>query len=119
MAKARISPIAFKGLEVRLKSKSKYRAIPTVIDGIRFASKRESQFYTALYQLKEKNLILYFLMQVPIKLPGNVKYVVDFLVFYSDGNVRYIDAKGMKTPMYKLKKKQVEALYPIIIEENI
>jgi hypothetical protein len=101
------------------KPKSKYKAIPTIIDGIRFASKRESQFYTALKLLKEKELISYFLMQVPIILPGAIKYIVDFQVFYSDGNVRYIDAKGMKTPMYNLKKKQVEALYPIIIEEAL
>ena len=115
----RISPKAFKGLENRLKSKSKYRAIPTVIDGIRFASKRESQFYTALKLLKEKGLVSYFLMQIPIKLIAGIKYIVDFQVFYPDGNVRYIDCKGMKTQVYTIKKKQVEALYPIIIEESL
>ena len=115
----RINLKAYKALENKLKNKSKYKAIPTVIDGMRFASKREGQFYTALKLLKEKELISYFLMQVPIRLPGNIKYVCDFVVFYPDGIVRYIDAKGMKTQVYTIKKKQVEALYPIIIEESL
>lgn len=63
--------------------------------------------------------VLYFLRQVPIHLPGNVRYVCDFVVFYPDGSVRYIDCKGMKTPIYILKKKQVESLYPITLEEKI
>jgi hypothetical protein len=41
---------------------------------------------------------------------------VDFLVFDADGHVRFVDVKGMETPMFVLKKKQVEALYPFTIE---
>jgi hypothetical protein len=50
-------------------------------------------------------------------LTGGVKYVCDFLIFWADDTVTFEDVKGMRTPMYKLKKKQVEALYPIIITE--
>jgi hypothetical protein len=56
------------------------------------------------------------LRQVPCDLPGNVKYRVDFLEFYPDGSVRFVDVKGMETPSFIMKKKQVEALYPVRIE---
>jgi hypothetical protein len=69
-----------------------------------------------LKALQESGVIRYFLQQVPIRLPGSIKYVVDFQVFYPDGSVEYIDVKGMQTQMFKLKKKQVEALYPITIK---
>lgn len=55
-------------------------------------------------------------MQVPLRLPANIKYLVDFQVFYPDGTVRYIDIKGVMTPLSSLKIKQVEAIYPIKIE---
>ena len=57
-------------------------------------------------------------MQVPFHLPGNVKYVVDFQVFMTDGTVKFIDVKGHRTPQYIAKKKMVEALYPVEIEER-
>ena len=53
--------------------------------------------------------------QVPLHLVGNTKYVADFQVFHLDGSVEYIDVKGMETSTFKLKKKQVEATYPIKI----
>ena len=96
--------------------RNKYGAKATAVDGIRFASKREAAYFTELKMLQGAGEILYFLRQVPIHLPGNVRYVVDFVIFYFDGNVRYVDVKGMETAMFKLKKRQVEALYPIQIE---
>jgi hypothetical protein len=39
-------------------------------------------------------------------------------VFWVNGVVTIEDVKGMKTPMYILKKKQVEAIYPITITET-
>jgi hypothetical protein len=56
-------------------------------------------------------------MQTPIHLPGNVKYVCDFQVFWADETVTFEDVKGVKTPVYNVKKKQVEAEYPIKITE--
>ncbi len=61
--------------------------------------------------------VIFHLRQVPFHLPGNVKYVVDFVLFNVDGTVDFVDVKGMKTPMYILKKKMVENLYPISIKE--
>lgn len=96
--------------------KHKYHAKPTELDGIRFPSKHEAKKYAEFKLEKEAGLILFFLRQVPIHLPGGVKLVVDFVLFYTDGRVRFVDAKGVKTESFKAKKRMVEALYPIEIE---
>jgi hypothetical protein len=95
----------------------KFNAKPTTYDGIKFASKKEQKRYLELRVLESAGDILFFLRQTPMHLTGGVKYVCDFLIFWADDTVTFEDVKGMRTPMYKLKKKQVEALYPIIITE--
>lgn len=97
--------------------RAKFNAVPTEYKGVRFASKREAAYCAKLDALKSGGVVSYYLTQVPIRLPGGVTYRVDFLVFYSDGRVEYVDVKGMRTPVYKLKKKMVEELYPIKIVE--
>jgi len=62
--------------------------------------------------------VLFFLTQVPFRLPGGVRYVCDFEVFFADGTVTFIDVKGFKTPEYIAKKKMVEAMFPVEIEER-
>lgn len=99
-----------------LKSTNKYRANITEIDGIRFHSKKEAKYYCHLKIRVLAKEISYFLRQVPIHLPGGVKYIVDFVEFDNDGNARYIDVKGFKTRSFLDKKKMVEAIYPINIE---
>lgn len=64
----------------------------------------------------ESGEVIFFLRQVPFHLPGNVRYVVDFVEFLASGQVDFVDVKGMETPEFKLKKKQVECLYPIEIK---
>lgn len=44
-------------------------------------------------------------------------YMLDFEVTYDEPRVEYVDCKGMKTAIYNIKKKLVEALYPIKILE--
>lgn len=95
----------------------KFNAQRTELDGIKFASKKEAHFYENLKIRKLAGEIVFFLRQVPFHLPGNVRYIVDFMTFNADGTVKFIDCKGMKTPLYIAKKKMVEAEYPIEIEE--
>jgi len=94
----------------------KFHAKPTERDGIRFDSKKEARYYDQLVLAKKSGELLFFLRQVPIHLPGNTKYVVDFVLFWADQNVEFVDVKGMQTETFKLKKKQVEALYPFEIK---
>ena len=85
-------------------------------DGILFASKRELARYDMLRGLRDTGQVRWFLRQVPFHLPAS-KYVLDFLVFWADGRITCEDVKGHRTDVYRLKKRQVEALYPITITE--
>lgn len=97
--------------------KHKYNASPQNVDGHRYDSKAELAYARKLDADKASGLLVQYLRQVPFHLPGGVKYVCDFLVFNSDGEVRFVDVKGMDTPASKIKRKQVEELYsPIKIE---
>ena len=94
----------------------KYNAKQTIIDGIKFPSKKEAEWYTKLKFLKKDEHLKYFLRQVPFHLPGNVKYLTDFMTVYFDGSIEFIDVKGRDTPMSKLKRKQVLDLYGVEIK---
>ena len=97
--------------------KHKFNAVRTELDGIIFDSKKEGRYYMELKLRMKSGEILFFLRQVPFDLPGGVKYRIDFQEFHSDGTIHFIDVKGRRTEMYIAKKKMVEALYPIEIEE--
>lgn len=97
--------------------KHKFQAIRVEDDGIKFASKKEHKRYKELKLLQKNGDVVFFLMQTPFHLPGNVKYISDFLIFWTDNSVTIEDVKGMKTPLYIVKKKIVETIYPIQITE--
>lgn len=94
----------------------KYKAKPNVVDGIRFDSKKEAAYYLALKDRVRAGEVITFLRQVPIHLPGGTKLVVDFLEFHADGTAHVVDVKGMQTEAFKIKKREVEAIYPFEIE---
>ena len=103
--------------QVSFRHTHKFNAKRTVCDGIKFPSELEAAYYQQLKIRQAAGDVLFFLRKVPFHLPGGVKYVVDFVRFDADGTVHFVDCKGMKTDMYIAKKKMVEALYPIEIEE--
>lgn len=92
----------------------KFKAKPTIRDNIRFPSKKEARYYDELKLRQQSGDVLFFLRQIPIDLPAS-RYYVDFVEFLQDGTVRFVDVKGMMTPVSQLKIKEVEALYPITI----
>ena len=95
----------------------KFKAKPQTLDGIHFASKKEMNHYLNLQKLQELGKIVFFLRQAPFHLPGGIKYVCDFMVFWANGTVTFQEVKGFKTEMYKAKKKLVEHYYPLEIIE--
>ncbi len=95
---------------------NKYSARRVEVDGIRFDSKREAAFYSRLLLEQKAGEVKYFLRQVPFHLPGQTRYVVDFLIVMTGGIIRYVDVKGVETQMFKTKKRMVEDLYPVRIE---
>lgn len=106
-----------KTLPEKPKKKSKYGSERIQVDGIWFDSRKEANRYCDLKVLTQAGEVIQFFRQVPIDLPGGIVYRLDFLVLWAGGRIGYEDTKGYRTPEYKLKKKQVEALYPIKIEE--
>jgi hypothetical protein len=99
------------------KKHHKFRAQPQYHDGMHFSSKKELKRYLELKQLQEAGEVNFFLTQVPLRIPGGVKYVCDYLVFWANGEETFEDVKGVRTDMYKVKKKLVEHNYPIEIME--
>lgn len=100
-------------------TRNKYNAQPQVIDGIRFASKAESRYYLSLKAMRQAGAVKYFLMQVPFHIPGSpkaVRYVVDFMVKYADGTIRFIDVKGIETRLFKTKRAIVQQMFGVEIE---
>ena len=98
-------------------AKSKYNAKKTEYNGVVYDSKKEAKYAEDLDLRIRAGEVVFYLRQVPFDLPGKVKYRVDFQEFHSDGTIHFTDVKGVKTAMYILKKKQVESLFPITIEE--
>tara|TARA_R100000664_G_C2758926_1_gene148189 strand:- start:498 stop:803 length:306 start_codon:yes stop_codon:yes gene_type:complete len=99
----------------------KYKAIRTEVDGIMFASKKEARRYQDLKLLNKAGEITQLKLQpvYPFRLNDKVmfKYIADFEYIDRGNNFVIEDVKGMKTPVYKLKKKLIEAQYGIRINE--
>ena len=74
----------------------KFKAKRTEVDDIKFSSKKEAKRYNTLKSLQNGGEIVFFLRQVPFHLPGGVKYVCDFLIFWANGIVTIEDVKGFK-----------------------
>ena len=77
-------------------------------DGFTFDSRRERDRYVELKLLRAKGEVAFFLQQGPLMLPGNVRYRVDFVVFWESGHVSFEDVKGVRTKEYLIKKKGIE-----------
>ena len=102
-------------------SKRKYNNRKIEIDGIVFDSKLEADFYLRLKPLvksgkiKELKIHPRYLLQEGFSKNGKhynpIFYVADFEVTYEDGITVIYDTKGMKTEVYKIKRKLFEYKY--------
>lgn len=95
----------------------KFHNIPTEVGNAKFSSKKEARYWESLQIAMRSKELLFVLRQVPFHHSSGVRYVVDFVEFWANGDVRFVDVKGVKTPMYKVKKKMIEAEFPIKIIE--
>jgi Protein of unknown function (DUF1064) len=102
--------------------RSKYHATVTTVDGLTFASKREAVRYSELKLLEKAGEIWKLERQVPYPLDVHTKtigqYVADFVYYRCDGILVVEDCKGVRTPLYRWKRKHVEAQYGIRILET-
>lgn len=111
---------------------SKYKAIRTEVDGIRFASKREAARYVVLRDKQARGEISGLELQPRYTLyapimhralydgeAGQVKvaaYVADFR-YTHNGAVIVEDVKGMRLPLYKHKVKHLLIQSGITVQE--
>lgn len=104
-----------------MKAQSKYRAKRTEVGGITFASQKEARRYQELKLLeragKVRDLRLQPKFQLLVGSTSIGAYIGDFEYLTDYGEVVVEDVKGFKTPVYRLKKKHVEAQYGISIRE--
>jgi hypothetical protein len=81
----------------------------------------EAARYGALKIIQAAGLIKDLRLQVPYVITVNGKkicrYVADF-VYIENGKEVVEDVKGMKTPVYNLKKKLMEAVFGVVILET-
>ena len=119
--------------------RSKYGARKTVVDGITFDSKKEANRYSELKLLEKAGEICCLRLQVPFELipaqyeetgevytkgankgkPKRGKCIEKAVVYYADfvyqnmGSDRIVeDVKGMRTPVYIIKRKLFRWRYP-------
>lgn len=113
-----------KGINIAAKRRSKYGAVATVRDGIRFDSMAEERRDFALVMLERGGFISKLERQPKFPLVVNGKkigtYIADWRYFEktSPGHIHSVveDKKGVRTPAFNLKWKLAQALYPAISE---
>ena len=110
-------------------SVTKYQNIRTEIYAIKFASRHEASRYAELKLLEKAGLISGLQLQRVYTLIGAqkdkdgkflerpVKYIADFVYTDSDGKTVVEDAKGIRTDVYKIKRKLMLSIYGITIKE--
>lgn len=107
----------------RTKKMSKYRNVKT--DG--FASKREAARFQELLLLEKAGEIDQLRTQVKYPLEVNGFLICTYIADYSYREWSKVvslrrlvveDCKGFRTPVYKLKKKLMEAIHHIVIKET-
>lgn len=100
---------------------NKYRNKKIEIDGIKFDSKHEGEYYLYLKKLKNEGKIKDFGLQTKFELQPSFKkygkthraitYAVDFAIYHWNGEVEYIDVKGMETQQGIMRKKIFDYKY--------
>ena len=110
----------------------KYKNKKCELDGYKFDSLKERDYYSILKLLKQRGQIQNFELQpeflykiiysprFPTRddkiMVQHCKYIADFMVFHNDGTITVEDVKGFETAIFKRKKKIIKKLYGIDIK---
>jgi Protein of unknown function (DUF1064) len=103
-------------------SGSKYKSKKAEVDGYTFDSKAEARYYEQLKWLLDHKQIKGFRLQPRYTLLESFKkngktfrkieYIADFEIHHLDGSIEIVDVKGFETPVFSIKRKLFEKLYP-------
>lgn len=107
----------------------KYRNEPTVIGNEKYRSKREARRHQTLLMLQKAGHISQLQREVPFVLAPKthilgekrarpaLRYFCDFLYVDRDGDRIAEDAKGMSTPVWRVKKHLMKTVHGIDVVE--
>ena len=110
-------------------SGNKYHARKVDVDGITFDSAKEARRYSELSLLERQGVIRNLTRQVVFELIPAQKdstgktverkcsYIADFVYNDDEGDLHVEDTKGMRTEVYKVKRKLMLWVHGIKIEE--
>lgn len=97
---------------------SKYKNKKVIYNGIKFDSQKERNYYIKLKVLEEYGKIKDLKLQVKFELQpkfqfGNktiqaISYVADFTYYDEENKFHIVDTKGVRTEVYKIKKKMMQ-----------
>ena len=104
------------------RKRSKYGNRKVTVDGMKFDSQHEADYYFGVLVPRVKaGELKCVCRQVPIDLPGGIRYIADFVTILPDMRIEaVIDAKSeatRKDRTYINKRKQVRACWGIEIQE--
>jgi hypothetical protein len=101
---------------------NKYKNSKIIVDSISFDSLDESKYYQYLKQLQAKDKIVAFEMQPKFELIPKfekagkryraITYSADFTIYHINGEVEYVDIKGLETQQGILRGKLFNWKYP-------
>jgi Protein of unknown function (DUF1064) len=100
--------------------RNKYKAVRKEVDGHVFDSKAEAWHYLSLKLQVRMGEIEHLVLQPTFRICLNGVHICDYRAdfsYYRNGAFVVEDVKGVRTPVYQLKKKLIEALSPIRIVE--
>jgi len=119
----RMSAAEYRAGKSKTEKPKKFRNDPIVVDGRRYASKREAAYCEELIQLEKAGRIGGLELQKRFPLLGPTGevicvYVADAAFFdHEQGRLRVIDVKGApETEAFKLKRKMMRVLKGIEVE---
>lgn len=102
------------------KAKPKYGNQVTEVAGKKFDSRKEARFFLQLQQDPTvKSIRTQAVFELIPKQKGEraCSYKADFVVEYHDGRIVVYDVKGMKTDVYRIKRKLMLWVHGITIQE--
>ena len=94
-------------------SRSKYNNRKIVIDGHKFDSMAEGEYYLEIMALLKDGVYSAVELQPKVYMTGaRILYKPDFKCTNSDGAIEYYDVKGMRTAVFQIKKRLWEYYGP-------
>ena len=105
------------GIGEKAPKRGKYGNVKTEQDGKVYDSKREAARAGELKLLQKAGKIIAFAEQVTFLLPGDVRYIADFVIMEPDGTYTVEDSKGCRTAAYVHKRRLMKQTHGITIRE--